>query len=87
MNFLHYDLQLGSDDIVEVTLDRQANIKLLDSVNFARYKQGKRHRYSGGFAKASPVHLLPPRAGHWYLIIDLGGYPGMVKASVRTIKT
>lgn len=87
MNFLHYDLQLGSDDIVEVTLDRQANIKLLDSVNFARYKQGKRHRCSGGLAKASPVRLSPPRAGHWHLVIDLGGYSGTVKASVRTIKT
>jgi hypothetical protein len=86
MNFLHYDLQLGSNDIVEVTLDRQANVRLLDDVNFSKYKKGERHEYYGGLAKKSPVRLKPPSSGHWHLVIDLGGYAGTVRASVRTIK-
>jgi hypothetical protein len=86
MNFLHYDLQLDADDVVEVTLDRQANVRLLDDINFSHYKSGKRHSYYGGLAKVSPAHLRPPHAGHWHLVIDLGGYAGTVRASVRTIK-
>lgn len=86
MNFLHYDFQLGSHDIVEVTLDKQANVRLLDDINLAKYKRGERHRYYGGLAKDSPVRLSPPHAGHWHVVVDLGGHAGTVRASVTTIK-
>ncbi len=85
MNFLHYDFQLSANDIVEVILDKQANARLLDDINFARYKRGQRHNFYGGLVKQSPVRLSPPHAGHWNLVIDIGGYAGTVKASVRVI--
>ena len=86
MNFLHYELNLDSDDMVEVTLDKQANVRLLDASNFADYESGRRHNYYGGLAKVSPIRLKPPHAGRWHLVIDLGGYAGTVRASVRTLK-
>lgn len=86
MNFLHYDFTLESDDIVEVTLDKQANVRLLDDINFSQYKRGQKHSYYGGLAKQSPVRLKPPTPGHWNLVIDLGGYAGTVRASARIIK-
>jgi hypothetical protein len=82
MNFLHYDLQLGPGEGVQVTLDKQANVRLLDDSNFERYKRGEQHTYYGGLAKVSPVHLRPPQPGHWHVVIDLGGYAGTVQASV-----
>ncbi len=82
MNFLQYSLQLGQNDTVIVQLDKQANVKLMDTLQFENYRHGRQHRYYGGLAKASPVHLKSPSAGHWYLVIDLGGYAGTVKASV-----
>ncbi|HEY9598707.1 MAG TPA: DUF1883 domain-containing protein [Cyanophyceae cyanobacterium] len=85
MNFLHYDFQLNANNIVEITLDKQANVRLLDDSNFSRYKIGQRHKYHGGLAEKSPVHIVPPHAGHWHLVIDLGGYAGTVKASVKVI--
>lgn len=85
MNYLHYDLQLTSDQIVEVTLDKQANVRLLDEVNFLKYQRGEKHQYYGGLAEVSPAHVKPPCSGKWHLVIDLGGYPGTVRASVRTI--
>ncbi len=85
MNFLHYDLQLSQGEAVEVTLDKQANVRLLDDINYSNYKRGQHHTYYGGLAKVSPVHLRPPHAGHWHLVIDLGGYAGTVNASVRKI--
>ncbi|WP_158808351.1 DUF1883 domain-containing protein [Beijerinckia sp. L45] len=86
MNYLHYDLSLGSEEFVEVTLDKQANVKLLDEANFRSYKNGGRHSYYGGLVKKSPFVLAPPRPGKWHLIVDLGGYPGAVRASVRTVQ-
>ncbi len=86
MNYLHYDLQLDAGDTVEVTLDKQANVQLMDDSNFSNYKQGQRFRYYGGLAKQSPFRLAAPHAGHWKLVIDLGGYTGSVRASVNTLK-
>ena len=86
MNYLHYELNLNINDIVEVTLDKQANVRLLDDLNYSKYRHGDKHTYYGGLAKKSPVHLSPPRPGSWHIVIDLGGNAGTVNASVRTIK-
>lgn len=86
MNYLHYDLNLQSNDLVEVTLDKQANVRLLDDTNYSVYQRGGQHRYYGGLATKSPVRLAAPHAGRWHLVIDLGGYAGTVTASLRTIK-
>lgn len=86
MNYLHYELDLDSNDVVEVELDKQANVRLLDGPNFARYRKGEQHKYYGGLAKQSPTRIAAPHAGKWHLVVDLGGYAGTVRASVRTIK-
>lgn len=85
MNYLHYEFDLNSNNIVEVTLNKQANVRLLDSINYINYKNGKNHKYYGGGAKTSPFRISPPNSGHWHLVIDTGGYAGTVKASVRII--
>jgi hypothetical protein len=86
MNFLHYDVTVDRNDVIEVALDKQANVRLVDGANFEKYKKGEHYIYYGGRAKASPVHLRAPSAGHWHLVVDLGGFPGTVKVSVRIIK-
>lgn len=86
MNYLHYTLDVGPNDVIEVTLDKQANVRLLDSLNYQKYRSGQQHRYYGGLAKESPFKLIPPHSGHWHLVIDLGGHLGSVRASVRRIK-
>ena len=86
MNFLQYDLYLDAGETVEVTLDKEANVQLMDDDNFSNYTQGRKFRYYGGFAKTSPIQLEGPSAGHWNLVVDLGGYTGSVRASVQTLK-
>ena len=86
MNFLHYEFDLAANDAVEVTLDKQANVRLLDYANFLLYKSGKRHRYHGGLAKTSPITIEAPHAGQWHVVIDLGGYAGTVRASARVLQ-
>jgi len=85
VNYLHYDLNLRQGQVVEVTLDKQANVRLLDDSNYSKYKRGQRHTYYGGLTQQSPAHLSPPHPGHWNLIIDLGGYVGRVRAGVTVI--
>ena len=87
MNYLHWHFSsAGPDDVIQVTLDKQANVKLLDSINYQHYRQGKQYKYHGGLATQSPIDLRPPRQGSWYLVVDLGGYAGRVRASAVLIK-
>lgn len=86
MNFLHYDLNIGSGEFAEVTLDKQANVRLLDDVNFSHYQRGEKYTYYGGLAKRSPIRLRAPHPGHWHLVIDLGGFTGTVRASVSVLR-
>jgi len=85
MNFLHYDINAGSGNAVRVTLDKQANVVLLDDSNFHRYKNGGPFQYYGGLAKQSPIVLRIPYSGHWNVVVDLGGLPGTVNVSVEVI--
>ena len=86
MNFLHYEFQLKKGDVVEVKLDKQANVQLLDELNFSNYKKGKKYSHIGGLSKKLLVELSSPYKGHWHLVIDLGGHAGTVKAAVRVKK-
>ena len=82
MNYLHEDFSLNSGDDVVVTLDSQANVRLLDDVNYGRYQRGEQHSYFGGLVRVSPVRIPAPQSGHWHVVIDLGGYAGTIRASV-----
>ncbi|CAN5754479.1 hypothetical protein BH23PLA1_BH23PLA1_19040 [soil metagenome] len=82
MNYLHYSVDLGPGDVVKVDLDREANVLLLDEANYQGYRSGRNYRYYGGLAKTSPIRLSPPGPGRYHVVVDLGGYPGSVKAGV-----
>jgi len=86
MDFVHYDLnQLPGGEMVEVTLANAANVRLLDEVNFGFYRQGGQYRYSGGYVTRSPYAVRVPAPGHWHLVLDLGGYAGQIRSSVRVL--
>ena len=85
MKYLHYQVDAQQGDIVEVTIDRAANVQLLDEINYQNYEQGRGFRYFVGHATVSPVRLPVPQTGHWHVVIDLGGGAGHVRASVRVL--
>lgn len=86
MNFSYYDLgHRNKGEIVEVKLTAAANVRLMDFSNYNNYKNGRRHHYYGGYVKQSPYRIAIPTSGHWYVTIDLGGYSGTVKHSVRVL--
>jgi hypothetical protein len=85
MNFIKYEFDAGPDDVIEVSLSGQANVRLLDASNFQSYRGGRGHRYLGGLARVSPVRLRPPHQGHWFVVIDLGGYSGTIRHTARLV--
>lgn len=87
MKFAYTDLkQQSRGTVIRVTLSgAAANVFLVDSSNFSNYKNGRRYRYYGGQARRSPVHLTIPSSGHWYLVVDLGGFPGRVNYGVEVL--
>ena len=86
MRFIHYEFHLRPNDAVEVRLDKQANVRLLDGPNFQRYRSGQKYTFfCGGLATVSPIMLPAPHAGHWHVVIDLGGYAGTVSASACVV--
>ena len=87
MNFTRYDLgSCRGGDIIEVTLQGSAaNVRLMDSSNFNSYKSGRSHRYQGGLVTRSPWRVQIPRAGHWYITVDMAGLRGTVRSSIRQL--
>src|ERR1051326_1007657 len=85
--FQYYDLgHKSGGEIVEVVLSgNAANVRLMDSSNYQSYRAGRQHRYHGGLAKRSPVHLQIPHSGHWYVTVDLQGLSGSVRSSVQML--
>lgn len=79
-----YDLgQVKRGSTVVVTLDKQANVQLMDSSNYSAYTRGRQYRYFGGLVKKSPGSIPVPRDGHWFVAIDLGGGSGRIRSSVN----
>jgi hypothetical protein len=77
MQFLYKDLgPRQGGEVVEVTLNVVANVRLMDTNNFNNYKNGMKHIYTGGVVRQSPVHLTIPNLGHWHVAVDTTGIQG-----------
>lgn len=85
--FLHYQLDASRGDAIVVNLDRQANVRVMDSANFDHFRRGERHKYLGGHALKTETRIPIPHSGHWHVAIDLEGAGGTVKASVTLDRT
>ena len=86
MQFIKHDLgQLSGREVVEVAITSAAYVRLLDGENFRKYHYGRIPSYIGGHYKQSPVRFQIPRSGHWYVVVDLGGYAGEVSSAIRVL--
>ena len=54
---------------VEVQLENAADVFLMDSNNFPKYKSGKEFKYYGGHYTKTPVHINVSGSGRWYLVV------------------
>ncbi|MGD8151400.1 DUF1883 domain-containing protein [Ornithinimicrobium sp. Y1694] len=83
MQHMHFDLkQQKKGAVAVVTLDKQANVRLMTASNYSAYRSGRRYSFHGGRATKSPARLVIPSVGHWVVVVDLGGLAGRVRAGV-----
>jgi len=87
MQYLWFDVGvIGPTDVVEVSLSGQAQVVLLDPTNYSAYQRGGRWEGQGGWAVRTPVSMRPDCRGHFYVVVDLAGRGGSVRASVRVLR-
>jgi hypothetical protein len=54
-----------------VDLDHAANVMVMDSSNWQRFRNGGRARYvDGGYFTRTPARVLAPRAGTWWVVVQ-----------------
>jgi len=87
MKYLYYDLgeQRQDSRVVAHLHGSAANVILVDPLNFDRYRFGQPFQYAGGFHTRTPARVRIPEDGHWYLVIDCGGYRHHVHAKTIEI--
>ena len=85
MDFIHTREYLDGTQCVRVACDTQCNVMLTDDINFNNYKQGRSHRYYGGFFKEFPAVLVPPYPGYWNVTLDLGGASASIRHSITVV--
>jgi hypothetical protein len=81
VNFLHWSFRAQQGNIVEVTIDRAANVLLLSEAEYERFRRGMSYNYRGGNYTVSPVRIPVPYHSWWHIVV----YPGPVSASMRVI--
>lgn len=59
---------------VSVELKNAANVFLVDSINFKKWKNGQRFKYHGGHCTKNPVNIRVSGYGRWYLIVEGSAY-------------
>lgn len=88
MKFLYNSLKGKKKQIVKVDFDTSTKVKLMTAFDLNKYKQGRTHRYRGGFFEVGPVFFRLPSDGIWYVVVEKGTYrePKNVQASVELLK-
>ena len=82
---LNKRLFLNNGDVVEIDSDTQANVRLMDDVDYSNYKAGREHHYYGGYFTHFPARLNPPHSGYWNVVLDLGVDQATVHHSIRVL--
>jgi hypothetical protein len=87
VEFKYSDLgNLSAGSVVRVSIQGDGpNVRIFDSSNFRSFSSGREATFYGGHATRSPVAISVPYAGHWYLVIDFGGYAGRANYSFEVL--
>ncbi len=85
MSYLHYKMRAGPDKLIHVKLSAKANVRLLDTLNYFKYRAGRPYQSSAEAAQDSVVNLQPPHLAEWHLIVDLKGQGSEVRAFVKLL--
>ena len=83
---MHYEMKAGPGEIIQVSISRDANVRLLDQLNYAKYKLGKSFTATAGPETEGPVKFVAPYRATWHVIVDMEGRMGTVRAFVEVLQ-
>lgn len=85
--YVQHDLgECVAGSAVEVTPEQDGNVYLVDERNLGLYRRGRRFTALGGAAAAGvPFRLGVIEDGRWFVVLDLNGVRGRIRASVRRL--
>ena len=83
MDFIHAREHMNAGDVAVVNCSHQCNVRLMDDINFSRYKSGGQHEYYGGFFERLPARIAAPKSGYWNIVLDLGGGSATIRHSIQ----
>jgi hypothetical protein len=83
MNYLHYKFKADPNNDVKVTLNQKANVFLLDTADYYKYRLGKSYRPTAEYTDVTSLHVKVPHKSTWHILIEHGDYfKGTIKATV-----
>lgn len=69
---LGFQMTVGLNLVVEVTLNHAANVYLVNQQGCQDYLNGNKFSHYGGYTTESPYKIRIPSSNHWYVIVDNG---------------
>ncbi|MBN1834936.1 MAG: DUF1883 domain-containing protein [Spirochaetales bacterium] len=85
MGYLHYTVTVAQDKQIRVSLSNRANVRLLDTLNYYKYRAGRPYQSVSEFSEETRVQIKPPHKGEWHVIVDLKGQGEEVRAIVDVV--
>jgi len=86
--FHQWDLgQCKRGDVWRVELTSAANVFMVDSSNFSKFKRGADFtHYGGGLITRTPHDFVVPRSGRWYIVAHSWGLQNQARVSVAPLQ-
>jgi hypothetical protein len=85
VNYLHYTVKAGPANTVVITLNKPASVKLLDTLEYYKYKLGKRCKPVMEYACTPSFNMKVPHKSEWHVIIENAEEHGFIKAIVDVV--
>jgi hypothetical protein len=85
MGYLHYKVSAGENKAIRVSLSNRANVRLLDTLNYYKYRAGRPYESESEFSEGTRLLIRPPHKGEWHVIVDLKGQGAEVRAVVDVV--
>ena len=73
MGYLHYKVSAGEGKEIKVSLSNRANVRLMDTLNYYKYRAGRPYQSVSEFSEETRLQIKPPHKGEWHVIVDLKG--------------
>jgi len=87
MKYWFHDIgDVEQGNIIEVTLDKAANVRVMDSDNYESFRNRRSYTAIIYYITSSPFKIKLPRSAHWYVVVDPEDQPGSVVSSVKVYR-